>query len=294
MPIKKPAFLKLPYILQYPVVAFSVLLLLYPLAYVFWLSTVKLNLHESWVPEFVGLGNYIKMFADPLFYYTLWNSLIWSLGSTIGHFCLGLGFALLMNEEFKGRAFFRGVFFIPWVVPITVTGIIWRWVLSPDWGLYTNILRTLGILGEKEVIDWLADPNLTWPMVIYVNLWKAYPFMYVCFLSALQTIPPTLYEAAQIDGAGTLDRFRYITWPILKPVSALMFLLGTIWTFINFEVIWLLTSGGPGYFTTTYAPYVYILSFKFWRFGDGAAYGVFGLIICLIFAAIYIKRFMGG
>ena len=278
---------------QIPILIIILSLYVYPLIYSIWLSFHKLYIYESWIPTPVGFQNYIKLFfEDPLLGKLIYNSIIWVVGSNIGHFTLGLLFAILMNQKFRGRSIFRGIFFIPWVVPVVVVGVVWRWMLHPDWGLYNGILRMIGLLGKKDYIDWLGDPHFTWFSVIYVNWWKAYPFMYINFLAALQSIPEEIIESCKIDGANALQRFRYIIWPMILPVSLLMLLLGTVWTFINFNMIWLLTSGGPGYETTTYGPYTYMNSFQYWRLGYGAAVGVAGLVLCLIFTVIYVWFFL--
>jgi len=277
---------------QLPTFFVSMALIIYPLLYVIYLSFNELNLYVSMDTVFVGINNYRMLLSDEHFVEALTNSFIFVLGSTPMHFLLSLAFALIANEEFKGRSLYRGIMFAPWVMPIVVASVIWRWMLHPDWGIYNNIFRLLGLLGGTQTIGWLTDSNLVWLGVCYVNWIKNYPFMFVNILAALSSVPVELYEAAKIDGANAISRFRYITLPTIKPVCYLMLLLGVINTFINFEVIWLLTEGGPGWATTTYGIYVYILSFQEWKLGYGAAFGIVGLIVSLIFALLYIKYFM--
>lgn len=285
-------YLSLPYLLQYPTLIVIIVMMIFPTLWTIELSMTNLYLKEGWTSDFIAIDNYVKAFQDPLFYKYMVNSVIWSVGSQVGHFFIGFAFALLMTVSFRGRGFFRGLFFIPWVIPTAVVGVTWRWVLSPDLGMYTNILRDIGLLSGKDVILWLTSDEWTWLSVIYVNWWKAYSFDYVVLLAALQAIPVEIIESSKVDGANIVNRFRYITLPFLKPVITMLWLLGLVWTFINFEVIWLLTQGGPRDYTMTYAPYVYQLSFRFWRFGYAAAVGVIGLIVCLIFAILYIRRYM--
>jgi len=267
-------------------------MMIFPTLWTIQLSFTDLYLKKGYDSNFIGIENYIAAFKDPKFMPYMVNSVIWAVGSQVGHFFIGFAFALLMMVQFRGRGVVRGLLFMPWVIPVAVTGVVWRWVLSPDLGMYTQILRDFGFLGESEVILWLTSDSWTWLSLIYVNWWKAYAFDYVVLLAALQSIPTEIIESSKVDGASIVGRFRYITVPFLRPVITMLWLLGLVWTFINFEMIWLLTQGGPRDYTMTYAPYVYMLSFRFWRFGYGAAVGIIGLLVCLVFALIYIRRYM--
>lgn len=279
---------KIAYLLLAPALGIVVLVYLYPLIDAARLSFFKLYLLRSPTPKFVGFGNFRKLLADPIFRTTMINSIYWVVGSNICHFSIGLGLALLMNQVLKFRGLFRGIFLVPWVTPIAVVGILWKWIYNTQWGLLNLTLMDIGILSQP--VEWLGNSKTMWSAIIFANAWKAYGFMYICFLAGLQNIPPQLHEAAKIDGASAWNRFIYVTLPLLRPVITVVIILGIAWTYNDFNMVWLLTQGGPGYASMVYGPFVYKNAFQYYRFGYASAAAVVGFSLMVIFAIFYLKK----
>jgi len=279
---------KIAYMLLLPALSVVALLYLYPLLDAIRLSFFKLYLLRSPTPKFIGIKNFVKLWNNAEFRTSMVNSVYWVVGSNICHVVIGMGLALLMNQRFRFRGFCRGIFLIPWVTPIAVVGILWKWIYNPQWGVLNLTLMDIGILSKS--VEWLSNAKTMWPSIIFCNAWKAYGFMYICFLSGLQNIPQELYDAAKIDGANALNRFRFVTLPALRPILTVVILLGIAWTYNDFNMVWLLTQGGPGYASMVYGPFVYKNAFQFYRFGYASAAGVVGFSLMLIFAIIYLRR----
>lgn len=277
-----------PYLLLAPTLILQASFFVYPVLRTVWLSLTDLYLLASPVPTFVGLENFQKLLRDEVFHRAVVQSVYWVAGSNSAHILIGLSFALLMNRKFKLRGLWRGLFLVPWVVPAAAFGILWQWLYNMQWGLINLTLLEWGIV--REPIDWLGAKNVVWFSVILANGWKNFGFMYICFLSGLQTIPVELYEAAQIDGASSWQRFIHVTISGLRPVLTVVVLLGAVWTFNDFDVIWLLTKAGPGYDTVTYGPLVYLQGFKFFRFGYASAIGIVGFVFVMVVTVFYVRR----
>jgi len=278
----------LPYTLILPAIFIVGLMFFYPLGRAIYLAFTDLYLLRSPVPEFNGLENFRTLIKNKEFGTASINTIIWVIGSNVCHFGLGLSFALLMNSKIMFRGTFRGILLIPWVTPIAVVGILWRWLYNTQWGIVNIILMQWGVI--QEGINWLGDPGTLWPAVIASNAWKAYGFMFISLLSGLQSIPDELYEAAVIDGANRLHKLIYITLPSLQSIIAIILLLGIAWTFNDITMIWLLTEGGPGFASSVYGIFIYKTAFKFYRFGLASAAGVVGFILIMIIAIFYMKR----
>lgn len=277
-----------PYLLLAPPLTLVGLFFFYPVIQAIRLSFTKYYLLSSMTPEFIGLGNYAKLLRDDKFHRAMLQTVYWVVGCNVAHVGLGLGFALFMNRTLRLRGLWRGLFLIPWIVPVAAMGILWQWMYNVEWGLINLTLLDLGLL--REPVDWLGDKRIVWFSVVFADGWKNYGFMYICFLAALQGIPRILYEAAQMDGAGRWGKFVHVTLPGLRPVMSVVVLLGLVWTFNEFNVIWLLTRGGPGYDTTTYGPLIYLQAFKFYRFGYASTIGILGFTAVIVLAYLYLKR----
>ena len=261
---------------------------LYPLLYIIYLSLHKLYLMTGPTPKFVGFSNYYKiLFQDPQFYLVLRNTIVWVLGSTACQFLVAFPTALILNSKvIKLKGFFRGIILIPWVMPIITVGIVWRWIYNADWGILNYYLFKLGVI--KSYINWLGNQRTVWPALLIASTWKGFPYMTLMFLAGLQGIPPQLYEAAKVDGANNWNMFKYITLPLMKQVILVVCLVASIQTWNNFRMIWVLTQGGPGYTTTVLSTYIYMKSFSFYRFGEGATVAVISLIFVVIMIMIYL------
>lgn len=275
-------------LLLLPLLIVIMVIVIWPVIQGVWLSFTDAYLLRPKAPSFVGLENYIRFFTDPFTKQYVTNTLIWSLGKIAGQFILGLTLALLVNRPIRFRAIWRAVLLVPWAMPVVVTSMIWRWILDGSFGILNKLLVGAGILHQP--ITWLADAHTLWPTVIGVHTWQFFPFMYVSFLAGLQMIPPDLYEAGELDGTGIVSSFRFITWPMLRPVIAVNGLVAIIWSLGDFSAIWTLTQGGPGGLTTTLAPFVYLTTFKFFDTSYGATMAVILMVTTIALTAVYLTR----
>ena len=237
---------------------------------------------------FVGFDNYLRFLRHPNAPVYVVNTLIYVGGGVAGTFVAALGLALLLSERIALRAFWRGLALIPWAMPITVTAMIWKWVLDGQWGILNYVLTSLGVI--DSYVSWLSSGTWMWPAILAVSVWAMTPFMFVTLLSGLQGIPREIYEAAKIDGAGSWTMFWRITLPLLRPVIMTVLLISVILHLREFAIIWILTSGGPGIRSTTMSPLVYVESFRHFRMGYGAAIGVILMSASLLCTWIYLRR----
>jgi multiple sugar transport system permease protein len=277
-----------PYLLLLPSVAYLVSFTIYPILNVFYLSVTDLHLVKSLVPHFIGLKNYVELIRDdPDFRRILLNTFIWTFGSTALQFVLGLATGLILNARLPARGFWRGIMLVPWVTPIVVVGIIWRWIYDGSYGLLNYYLNVVGLLNRYVV--WLGEDAAVWPAILLASLWKGYPYMCLMLLAGLQTIPQDVYEAADVDGASGFKRLWYITLPLLKPVAGIVTLVALVLTWNNFQMIWVLTEGGPAYATSVLATYVYTKGFVFFQLGSGAAVATLSILVILLVCIIYAR-----
>lgn len=261
-------------------------LMLYPICYgIFQSFTDK----DALIPGFnlIGFANYYNLLIDPQFWNSFKNGLVFAGATVIFQVALGLIAALVLNECFVGRSFVRVAVILPYMVPTVVIASIWRWLYSDTFGIYNFILMKIGLTNAP--IAWLANTNLTMISVVIVNVWAFFPFVFLCFLSKLTTIPDELYEAAKIDGASAWRRFNDITLPHLKHILALVILLRGLWMFNKFDIIWLLTKGGPLRVTEHMPILVYKKAFQLWELGMGSAVAVTILFFLLITSLFYFK-----
>jgi multiple sugar transport system permease protein len=249
---------------------------------------------------FVGLGNYASLVHDGQFHTGVVNSFVFTAYAEVFKVVLGLSAALLLHRRRRGRAVLGGLLLVPWVVPTVVTAFSWRSLLDPIFGSVNNLLTSSGIgplLADVHLVDswpagWLSDPSLAMPSVILVNVWKGLPFFTVCFLAGLKAIPADQYEAATIDGASAWQRFAFVTLPGLRHVITVTVTLSSIWTFNNFDLIWLLTQGGPGDVTAPYVLVAYSKAILQLQYGAGAAVTLVMLPIIgvLVFVLVRLLR----
>lgn len=271
-----------------PLLALITMVVVWPVIQGIGLSFTDAHLLSQEPPNFVGLANFIKFFGDPFIRNYVKNTLVWSGGKIVGQFTLGLVLALLCNRPIRFRAIWRALLLVPWAMPVVVTSISWRWILDGEYGILNKLLVGLGILSEN--VAWLSNVKTMWPTVIGVHTWQYFPFMYVSFLAGLQMISPDLYEAGELDGASRLGAFRYITWPMLRPVVAVNGLLAMIWSLSDFAAIFTLTQGGPGGATTTLAPFIYLTTFKFYDTGYGSTMAVILMLTIISLTIVYLQR----
>ncbi|UOX90723.1 sugar ABC transporter permease [Amycolatopsis sp. FBCC-B4732] len=272
-----------------PLVAYLLACYGYPLY-----TTVDLSLRNYTVRTFVhggapftGLTNYATVVGDPQFTTALVNTLVFTAASLVFQYAIGLATAVFFTRRFRLSATLRALFLVPWLLPLIVSGSTWAWLLNSESGLVNAVLQGLGIAR----VDWLTSPSWSLVSVILANIWIGIPFNLVVLHSGLRNIPAEVYEASALDGATGWQTFRHITFPVLRPVSAITLLLGLVYTLKVFDIIWIMTRGGPSGSSSTLATWSYELGFGSMlpKFGPGAAVG--NVLILLAFAAglVYIR-----
>lgn len=272
-----------------PAWLFLLLLIAYPLGKVLVDAFRSVNLINPNMAGFNGFGNFSDVISDTHFPSALKNTFIWTLGSVIGEYIVGLGSALLLNRKLRGQGAFRVFAFIPWLVPIIVAGMTWEWMLSPDFGIVNSLLTQTGLVDQP--INFLGDASTAMPTVIFVNIWRSFPYYTITFLAALQAIPDELHEAASLDGAGVWRGFWSVTFPQLRSVSLIIVFIHLIWTAVNFDFIWVMTQGGPNYATITLPILIYRYSMQDFNVGMASALSTLMLIgTTLIFVIYYRMR----
>jgi multiple sugar transport system permease protein len=250
-----------------PAWLFLVVLIGYPLVTVLTDAFEHAHLVNPGLGGFAGLENFDKVISDSHFLPAVGNTVVWTVGSVIGEFAIGLGAAVLLNRKMRGQGIFRVATFIPWLVPIVVAGMTWEWMLNPDFGIVNSLLTSSGLVDAP--INFLGDKNWAMATVIFVNVWRSFPYYTISFLAAMQAIPDELYEAAALDGATAWRRFWSVTMPQLRSVALIIVFIHLIWTAVNFDFIWILTQGGPNYATITLPILIYRYSLQ--QFDVGAA-----------------------
>ena len=241
--------------------------------------------------RFIGLGNYVRLAQDPVFWLTLWNSFVWVFGSVVLQFVAGFAAALLLHQAFRGRALVRMLALLPWIIPGVVVGLIWEWLYQPNYGVINDLLIRAGWLHDR--IAWLSSPDLAMAAVVFTNVWRGIPFFAIMLLAGLQAIPGELYEAAHVDGAGVLARFRHITLPLLRPIIVVATATRIIWTFNYADLIFVMTSGGPANATQITSTYTLLQAYANLDFGYAAALSVVLLLVMLAFTAAYLRLTRG-
>lgn len=278
-----------PYLALTPAWVFLILLIGYPLIKVLLDAFQFTNLINPTVSGFSGLENFREVTQDRHFGSAVRNTLVWTIGSVAGEFILGLGAALLLNRRVRGLAMFRVMTFIPWLVPIIVAGMTWEWMLNPDFGIVNSILTSIGLIDAP--INFLGDATWAMATVIFVNIWRSFPYYTISFLAALQAIPGELYEAAQLDGASPMRQFRSVTFPQLRSPALIIVFIHIIWTAVNFDFIWVMTQGGPNYATVTLPILIYQYAMQDFNVGMASALSTMMLIgTSLVFVIYYRYR----
>jgi multiple sugar transport system permease protein len=270
--------------------AYLALFLAYPLFYNVWTSVhdVQLSVLLGGLERFNGLENYRAVIDDPAFWHSVRLSVVFTLGSLAFQFTLGFALALLFARPFPLNGLLRSLLLVAWLLPQVVSGTLFRWLLDAESGAYNALLEAVGLGALSH--GWLTDPSTSLAGVIFANIWIGVPFNMLLLLVGLHTIDPELHEAAAIDGAGAWQRFRRITLPLMRPVSVTVLLLGLVYTFKVFDIIFVMTGGGPVDATRVLSLYVYEVFFTFFRFGRGAAAGLLLLVVPLLAGAFYVRR----
>ena len=275
-------FLILPTIVVYSIVT------IIPFVYVLYLSVCKWILYDPTIRGFCGLGNYIEILTSRSFWKAVQVTLTLTMGSVLVEFIIGFGIALLLYQPFKGAKFVRSILIFPMVVAPIVVSLIWRTAYDPDFGLINYALSLIGINGP----NWLASPQTALLSVMLVDVWQWTPYMSLILISGLQSLPQYFYEAAEIDGASKVQSFFYITIPLLRQVILIAIIFRTMGVFRSYDLIYGLTSGGPGSATTNASFYAYKVAFLEGSIGKGSAASVI-LVIFVMIICYYLSEFMG-
>ena len=241
--------------------------------------------------DFVGLDNFRKLAVDPIFHAVVWNTCWYTLVTTIFKLALGLWLALLLNRSFKFKAFTRAFILLPFIIPTVLSTFAWKWMFDPTFSVLNWMLYQTGFI--RSAINWLGDGDLAMLSIIIVNIWRGVPFFAISLLAGLQTISPDLNEAAAIDGARPWQRFWHITWPLLLPVTMVVVLFSVIQTFADFQIVYVMTGGGPANATHLFATYAYQLGVGTGLLSQGAtvSLAMFPILLLIVIAQLlYIRR----
>lgn len=276
-----------PYLYVMPVLILLLIMYGYPLIKSIIMSLQDYKLTSSGSAPFNDFANFKKMFSDTDFLLLLKNSLIYVIISVVAQFVLGLILALCLKTKFRGRGIYQSIVFLPWAFSSFVVGLMFRWSFNGEYGVVNDILMKMGII--KENVAWLGTPGLSLAVVIIAMIWMGIPFFGIMILAALQSVPDDIYEAADIDGCGMFRKFFSLTLPYIKPTIIMTVLLRTIWIFNSFDLIVIITGGGPVNYSQTLPSYMYSKAFASYDFGLASAFGVLLIVILGIYAVLFLK-----
>ncbi|MGK7872946.1 MAG: carbohydrate ABC transporter permease [Xenococcaceae cyanobacterium] len=275
------------WILVAPALLLLLLVFAYPIGRAFLLSLFTENLGTNLQPVFNGLQNYSRMAGDGRFWQSLWNTTVFTTISVIVELFLGMGIALVLNQSFKGRSVVRTIAILPWALPTAVMALAWTWIFNDQYGIANDILQRLGLIDIG--INWLGEPTLAMFSVIIADVWKTTPFISILLLAGLQSIPNELYEANAMDGATPWQSFVHLTLPLLMPQILIAMLFRFAQAFGIFDLVQVMTGGGPGGATEVVSIYIYATVMRYLDFGYGAALVV--VTFLLLLAAVAIASF---
>jgi len=271
------------YILLMPSLFLIFALIGYP-----FLNSIWLSLHDKRVgvqnPDFIGLENYSSLLSDPDFINAIRNVMIYAFVAVFFKLVIGLIVAIIINEPMPMRGVIRAIILLPWAMPTLVTVLTWRWMYHDLYGVLNYIFLQAYIIDQPIV--WLGTREMAMPAVIVVNVWRGFPFFAIMLLAGLQSIPLDLHEAAKVDGATVIQRFRHVTLPGVAPVMAVVGVLSTIWTFNDFTIVWLLTGGGPANATEVISTLTYKIAISGQQLGKGVAVSVIMMPLLMLFIVL--------
>lgn len=275
------------WLLVIPALVIILGVMLWPIVYTFILSFFNAPTGLNQVRTFIWLGNYIAMMKDPEFWDTIRRTLYFTIVSVVLEMAMGLGVAQLINSHPWGWKFLRFALIVPWAVPTIVNGAMWRWIYSADFGALNGLLMQFGLI--KHYVPWLTFPNLAMPLVILADAWHTMPFVALILQAALAAIPEELDEAAAVDGANAFQRFWSIRLPLLRPAILVALIARTVEAFRVFDIVYIITSGGPANSTLTITFFTYLNSFPWGKQGVGAALSFLISIFTISMALIFIR-----
>lgn len=279
-----------PYLFFLPGLVLLGAVMIYPIAWGFYLSLQQLNMATFSPPVFIGFRNYEQLFANPQFITALVNTFVFVVVSIALEFVIGLGYALLLREQFRGYGILRGIVLLPWMMSPVVVAFVWSWLLNGSFGILNHVLLQLGVISAN--INWLSTPGLALPVIILVDVWRTTPFVMLVLLAGLQTIPAELYEATKIDGAGAWQRLWRITLPLLKPAATIAFLMRVIIALRFFDIVWVMTRGGPAGTTEMLGTLGYKQSIMSMNMGSGSAITTIIFILSFVVSIGYMRMLL--
>lgn len=276
-----------PYVTVLPVMLVVALFTLYPLIY-----SVHLSLHENLLTrpldnDFVGLQNFREVVTGYYFWRSLWSTAVFAVMAVLAVTLYGLGTALLLNQAVAGSAVLKVVVLLPWAIPAVISGIIWRWIFDGDYGVLNGLLLATGAV--TRYVPWLSDTITARLCMVVAHVWKQGPLAAVFLLAALQVIPSAIYDAAHIDGAGRWKAFRFVTLPYLRATLALVLIYETIVAIATFDLVYVMTGGGPADATAIIGWYAYTEIFRFLNLGHGAALAIILAVLLLALVGVYLR-----
>ena len=279
---------RLGFLFVLPIVVLVLALVAYPFCYAIYLSMTRKFVGMP--PVFVGFENYVRLASDGFFLRAVWNSLVFTFGSVVFKLGLGMAMALVLTSQIRFRNLFTGILLVPWVAPTVVSALNFLWIYDGSLGVLNYLLvKVFRILPHG--VGWLSEAGTAMASVIFVNIWRGFPFFGISFLAGMKAIPGELYEAASVDGANAVQRFLYVTLPGLRNIVIIVVLLSTIWTFNDFGIVYILTKGGPGGATMVLPVFTYEMAFGAQRLGDAIAVALY-MLPPLAFVIIVLSRHM--
>ena len=270
-----------------PAALVILLVVVLPLARSLWMSLFDIVLTRPGEEPFVGLGNYIEQLTSGDFWGAAGRALYFTVVSTALELSLGLALALLMDQPLRGRWLLRTIIILPWALPTIVNALMWRWIDNAEYGSLNALLTQTGLISDYQ--PWLSNSDTAMWMVIIADVWKMTPLVAILLLAGLQSVDRELVEVARVDGAGFRQIFRYILLPLLTPMILIVLVLRTMEAFKVFDIIWIMTHGGPANSTQTIAIYAYQTAYGGFDFGRGAALGYLMALVIVVLAAVYIR-----
>ncbi|CAG5086364.1 Sugar ABC transporter permease [Thermobacillus xylanilyticus] len=276
------------YLFLLPALLFLAIFVLFPILYNVVLSLQDVDVYNlNGEHHFIGFDNYEKVFKSSVFYTAFRNSAVFTVLSIVFQFAIGFALALYFNQKFPGYSTMRSLMLLAWMLPVVIIASVFQWMMNGDYGVLNFLLQSLGIIDEPR--SWLSDSRTSLLSTVVANIWTGIPFNMIILLSGLQALPEHLYEAARLDGASRFAQFRLITVPLMKPTILILLMLGIIYTFKVFDMVYIMTAGGPVNSSTVLPIYSYELSFTKLEFSQGAAVSMIMFIILVFIAIAYLR-----
>lgn len=276
-----------PYLFLFPTMLLLILMFGYPLINSFIMAFQNYKLTAPNKIDFNGIDNFKKLFSETDIWLIIKNSFLYVFFSVAGQFLFGLTLAMALNKRFPFRGLYQAIIFLPWSFSAFVIGLMHRWSFNGEYGVVNDLLLKFSVITEK--IAWLGTPGYSLSVVILAMIWMGIPFFAIMILAALQSIPREIYEAASIDGCGPLRKFFQITFPYIKPTVIVTILLRTIWIFNSFDLIVVITNGGPANYSQTLPSYMYTKAFSSYDFGLASALGVVLMVVLVLYVTMFLK-----